>query len=149
MAAPRPKPTQVLAAVVIPIVLACVVNTLIVLLVRALIYTPEVFNPFRPAGFTAIGVVVAVASWLLVRHFLPRPRVVMRWLIPIAVLLSFIPDVVVLLDPADRERITVPVVLVLMSMHVLVALIAVPVFRRFLPLPPDRESAGELTGVGR
>lgn len=66
----------------------------------------------------------------------------MRWLIPVAVLLSFIPDVLLLADPADRTRITVPVVLILMSMHVIVAAIAVPCFQKFLPLPQDRVAAG-------
>ena len=138
MPAPRPKPIDVLAAVAIPVVLTSLVNGALVLIFQALIYTPDVFHPWRPIGFGSLGIVIAVLAWLLVRHLLPRPRSIMRWLIPIAVLLSFIPDVLLLADPADRERNTVPVIAILMSMHVIVAVITVPFFRRFLPLPEDR-----------
>lgn len=140
MSAPRPRPVDVLAAAGIPIVLAAVVNTALVLSFQLLIYSPDVFHPGRPIGFGSLGIAIAVVAWLVVRHFLPKPRAVMRWLVPVAVLASFIPDIALLVNPADRERVTVPVIVILMSMHVIVAAIAVPFFQKYLPLPQDRSA---------
>lgn len=62
MPVPRPKPVDVLAAAGIPIVLAAVVNTAVVLLFQALIYTPDVFHPWRPIGFGSLGIAIAVVA---------------------------------------------------------------------------------------
>lgn len=55
----------------------------------------------------------------------PRPA----WLVPTVLVVSFIPDLLVSGTAGVRGTIA------LMAMHVAIALIAVPVFARVLPLP--------------
>jgi hypothetical protein len=89
---------------------------------------PYVFGPFA-----VLGVLVAHLGWRLVRRFVPRPGRVLRILVPVAVLLSLTPDVILLLTGFIPG--TTPTAVVgLMLMHPIVATVAVGVSQRIAPV---------------
>ena len=53
----------------------------------------------------------------------------LRWLVPLVVVLSFVPDLLLL-----QYGLSVLLVVGLMLMHVVCAVVAVPAFRRVLPV---------------
>ena len=53
----------------------------------------------------------------------------LRWLVPLVVVLSFVPDLLLL-----QYGLSVLLVVGLMVMHVVCAVVAVPAFRRVLPV---------------
>jgi hypothetical protein len=89
---------------------------------------PYVFGPFA-----AVGVLAAYAGWRIVRASVRRPRQVLRVLVPVLLVLSFIPDVVLLLTGFMPGTTTTGAV-ALMLMHLVVAAIAVPVSQRLAPV---------------
>lgn len=85
------------------------------------------------APLTVFGVLAGAAAWAIVRARSARPAGLLRTLVPVVVLVSLVPDV--LLGVSDSEPGTSwGAVVALMVMHVVVAAVAVPAFRRFLPL---------------
>ncbi len=92
----------------------------------------------QPVAFVTLTVVAAVGGavgWHLVNRFSARPSRVMRWLVPAFLVVSFVPDVLVGASEGTAAGWTYA--LVLMAMHVATIAIAVPVYRRFLPLTDD------------
>jgi len=98
------------------------------------------FRPLTLAGLlgpTIIALMIALVVWELVR-WRADAVAVMRWLVPVGVVVSWLPDVAL----GTTHRIaTGPVpdttwgeVVVLMVMHVFAAAIAVGLFSRLLPL---------------
>jgi Family of unknown function (DUF6069) len=81
---------------------------------------------FGPA--TVLGVLAGIAGWAVVRRRATRPRSVLRVLVPAVVVLSFIPDAV-LVGPSSLVN-----MLGLWIMHVVVAVVAVTVASRAYPL---------------
>lgn len=94
------------------------------------------FPPLQPPAyltFTLAGLLVAYAGWRLVRRLAPRPGVALRVLVPVALGLSFVPDVLLLLTRfIPTADLTGAVGLALM--HVVVAGVAVPLFQRIAPV---------------
>src|SRR5579871_1233685 len=99
------------------------------------------FRPLTPAGLlgpTIVALTIALVVWELVRQRAADAAAVMRWLVPVAVVVTWLPDIAL----GTTHRIaTGPVpdttwgeVVVLMVMHVFAAAIAVGVFSRLLPL---------------
>ncbi|MFF4507019.1 DUF6069 family protein [Streptomyces sp. NPDC001401] len=72
------------------------------------------------------------AGWALVRRLSRDPERLLRRLVPSVVVLSFVPD----LFEFDEGKVTGVVALLLM--HVAVAAIAVPTYRRVMPLSSVR-----------
>jgi hypothetical protein len=131
----RPQSTSA-ARVVVGLLAAAVValigNTLIALAVSAL----------RPGGvvkgltfleygsLTVVGVLVGTAGWALVRRSARRPRAVLRWLVPVVVVLSFGADLGLIAAGTSPLN-----AVGLMLMHVVVAVTTVLALARVLPLP--------------
>lgn len=94
------------------------------------------FPPLLPPvylAFTALGLLGAYAGWRLVRRIAPRPAAALRVLVPVALVLSFVPNVVLeltrFIPTADLTG-----VIGLSLMHVVVAAVAVPLFQRIAPV---------------
>ena len=124
---PAASPARITLAVVLAAVVAAIVNTLIGLLVGVIEGTG--YNPTTAITYSVIGVLVGFVGWVLIRRFAPRPAAVLRWVVPLVVVLSFIPDLYLL-----TFGMSVLLVVALMIMHVVVAAVAVPAFRRVLPV---------------
>lgn len=134
-AAPNTSAARVAAGIAVAAVGAVLVNALIAVLARALGasdgFQPLWFSVY--ALFTVIGVLIGAAAWALIRRFTRRPASLLRWLVPTVVALSLIPDIGLLF--ADGQPNTSGLaVAALMLMHVATAVVAVPVFRRVLPV---------------
>lgn len=82
-----------------------------------------------PVLASVAGVLVGAAGWALVRRFAARPAAALRVVVPVAVVVTWIPDLLLLAGGA-----TVANALVLMAMHVVVAVSVVPVLARVLPV---------------
>jgi hypothetical protein len=82
---------------------------------------------YAPA--TVIGILLGTLGWYLVRRFAGDPRRVLRILVPVVVVLSWIPDLGILAGGASVVN-----SIALILMHVVVAAAAVPTLSRVLPL---------------
>jgi hypothetical protein len=83
---------------------------------------------------SSVDVVAGTAGWAATRRFASRPRSVLRVLVPAVVLVSFVPDLLILTVGATLTNVAG-----LVLMHLVVATIAVVVLTRILPLP-DRSA---------
>ena len=112
-----------------------VINSLIALLARALFDIPSQFQQLTlPVyGFlTVVGAIAGAIGWHLVATRSRNAAGVLRVLVPTVLVLSFIPDVLLLVTDSQPGTTTAGVV-ALMLMHVGVAVAAVPAYRRFIP----------------
>jgi hypothetical protein len=87
---------------------------------------------YAPA--TVLGIGLGTLGWYLVRRFAGNPKRVLKILVPVVVVLSWIPDLGILAGGA-----TVANSLALMAMHAVVAALTVPVLMRVLPLQEPRK----------
>jgi hypothetical protein len=90
---------------------------------------PVGLGPAEYLSASVVGVLIGTAGWALVRRFAARPAAVLRVLVPVVLVLTWIPDVAVLLGGA-----TVVNAVALMLMHAVVATSAVLALRRVLPV---------------
>ena len=114
---------------------AVVVNAAIATAARALGASPE-FQPLTPAAYiplTIIGFLLGTAGWALIRAKTNNPARVLRVVVPVVLLLSFIPDLGLLLS-GSRPGTSGGAVAVLALMHLVVAATALPALTRALPL---------------
>ncbi|MET9631626.1 DUF6069 family protein [Lentzea sp. NPDC006480] len=81
---------------------------------------------FAPAS--VIGILLGTLGWYLVRRSARDPRRVLRVLVPVVVVVSWIPDLGILAAGAGVVN-----SLALMAMHTVVAALTVPVLSRVLP----------------
>lgn len=129
----RTSGSRVAVGIVSAIVLASGVNTALSLLAQAFGADPARLAGLQPRSYltlTTIGVVVAAAAWLAVRTWSQRSDVLLARLVPTVLGLSLLADIPFFF--ADGVS---PVgVVALMLMHVAVAAVAVPTFRKVLPL---------------
>jgi hypothetical protein len=129
-----PTLAATLTAFVVATVGAGIVNAVIAVVTLAAGASDD-FNPLQPGAYlflTVIGVLVATIVWRLVVGRAQDPAAVLRWLVPTAVVVSLIPDVMLLVDDS-MEGSSTGAVLALMLMHVATAAVVVPVFQRFMP----------------
>ncbi|MFI7123871.1 DUF6069 family protein [Amycolatopsis sp. NPDC049868] len=89
-------------------------------------------EPAEYAPLTVLGVLLGAACWDVVRRKARKPRARLRMLVPVAVLVSFVPDFGILAVGASLLN-----ALALVAMHLVVAAVTVPVLARVLPLPRD------------
>ncbi len=75
------------------------------------------------------GVLVGAVGWSVIRTRAARPSALLRWLVPAVVAISLVPNVLV------GFVVGVLGAAALGLMHIAIAVIAVPVYRRFMPLP--------------
>ncbi|MFF5140078.1 DUF6069 family protein [Streptomyces sp. NPDC013157] len=126
----RRGPLVVAGGVFVAILLSSAANALIAVLAGAL-GAPDDFNPLKPSSYvflTVLGVLAGSAGWALVRRLSRDPELVLRRLVPSVVVLSFVPD----LFEFGEGKVTG--VVALLVMHVAVAAVAVPTYRRVMPL---------------
>ena len=118
-------------------------SLIVELIIAAIAHGAGAYSDFHPLTFggligpTVVGLLIAVVVWELVRRRAGDPVAVMRRLVPIVVVLSWVPDVVL----GATHRAAIPVVhttwgevAALMVMHLFVAAIGVGLFSRLLPL---------------
>jgi hypothetical protein len=82
------------------------------------------------APLTVVGVLIGTIGWAAVRRYAAHARAVLRALVPTAVVLSFIPDIALLVT-GTADAVNVAGLLV---MHVVVAVVTVTAVSRVLPL---------------
>ena len=123
------------AAAAVGAVGGLVINSLVALVTKAVFDIPDEFEQLTlPVyGFlTVLGAIVGAIGWHLVVARSRNASGVLRVLVPTVLVLSFIPDVMLLVTGSQPGTTTAGVV-ALMLMHVGVAAAAVPAFRRFIP----------------
>lgn len=115
-------------------ILACVVIALIAEAAGA----PSDFQPLSSyPTLVVIGVVAGALGWNLVRHRSADPRRALTRLVPVVLVVSFIPDVLVGVTKSFAHT-TWGGVAALMIMHIAVAAAAVASYLYFLPVGTDR-----------
>jgi hypothetical protein len=135
-AVPRTSAGRIAGGIGLAAVGAVAANTLISLLARAAGASGE-FQPLRPSAYvflTVVGVLAGAGGWAAVRRWSGRPATVLRWLVPVVVGLSLLPDIALLFTDAQPNTSGLGVA-GLMAMHLATAAVAVALFRRVLPLP--------------
>ena len=140
-ASPASTP-RLIGGVLVAIVASIVVNAVIALIAHAL-GAHDDFMPLTIGAygtFTVIGVVAGALGWLVVRRWSKRPASVLRWLVPVIVLVSLIPDLFLFADDS-RAGVSTLGILALMVMHVATAAVTVPILRRVAPVA-DAPTAG-------
>ena len=123
---------QAAIAVLVVTVAGSVANLIISSIAQAAGADTADYQGLTPGAYislTFLSVVVGVLVWIAVRAKADRPSVVLGRLVPAVVLVSLLADVAVGFSVGWTGAIALGL------MHIAVAVIAVPVFRRFLPLP--------------
>ncbi len=135
----RSEPKATLIAIGVA-ALAGIVACLIIATVAKAAGVPGSFAPLSTyPALVVVGVIAGALGWNMVRHRSPDPHRTLTWLVPVVLVLSFIPDLVV---GATRvlPHTTWGGVAALMLMHLAVTAAAVASYRHFLPA----SSAGAL-----
>jgi hypothetical protein len=112
------------------------IATAVIALIARAAGASEDFQPLWPSAYlplTVIGVLAGAIGWQIVRRRAKDPAALLRWLVPTVVAVSLIPDVA--LGFSDSyPGVSWGAVAALILMHLAVAAVAVPVYRRFMPL---------------
>jgi uncharacterized membrane protein YtjA (UPF0391 family) len=94
------------------------------------------FAALRPAifaPFVAIGVIAAYLGWSIIRRRTANPAKVLRVLVPVLLVLSFVPDAILLMTGFIPGA-TLTGVVALAIMHLIVVAVAVPLNLRLAPV---------------
>lgn len=133
--APRSRGLTVVVGLLAAAVVAVLGNVIVALLARAAGASGD-FAPLHLSAYaplTVFGVVLGAIGWAVVRRVAKNPAGLLRWLVPVLVVVSFGPDLSLLGSGTPGSG---PLaVAALMVMHVVVAVAAVAAYRRVLPLP--------------
>lgn len=132
----RTRPPAAIAALLVPIVVGSLACAAIAAVVGAIATIPSEFSPLTPGAYltlTTIGIIAGMIGWEIVRRRAANPAAVLRVLVPVVVLLSLVPDVMLGVSESSPGT-TWPGVIGLMLMHLAVAAVAVASFAKFLPL---------------
>jgi hypothetical protein len=133
--APSTPRSALAKAVVVSAACSAAANAVIAALARGPLGVSSAFRPLTPPVFlmfTVIGAAVGAFGWRMITRRSQRPARLLRRLVPAVLVLSFIPDLLVLATKAMPGTSTTAV-LTLMAMHIAVAAIAVLSYQRFLP----------------
>jgi hypothetical protein len=112
-----------------------VINTLIAWAARGLLDVPAAFEQLTLPVYgplTVVGAIVGAIGWHLIATRSRNATRLLTWLVPVVLVLSLIPDVL-LLTSDSQPGTTTGGVIALMLMHFGVAAAAVPAYRRFIP----------------
>lgn len=126
--ATRPAAGRAALVLAAAAVVALALNTLV-----ATVAVRAGAEPFPPltlpvyGAFTVLGLLAGWAGWRLVQRRSSRPAVVLRVLVPVVVVASFLPDVA-LLTQRFIPGTTTAGVLALMTMHLVVAAVGVTAY---------------------
>lgn len=117
------------------VVVAGIANSAIALAAVAAGASPS-YTPLTPPvylAFTVLGVLGGYVAWRLVRRVSAHPARVLRVLVPVALVLSWVPNVVLaIVQFIPNTSVTGAVGLALM--HAVVVGVAVPVYARVAPV---------------
>ncbi|MFF5301983.1 DUF6069 family protein [Streptomyces sp. NPDC013161] len=132
----RPRGLAVAGGLIGTALVAVAVNAVVSVTARAAGASDD-FQPLQPAAYaplTVLGVLAAAAAWAIIRARSAHPAALLRTLVPVILIVSLIPDVMVGVSDS-RPGTSWGAVIALMGMHVVVAAVAVPAYQRLLPLP--------------
>ncbi len=127
-----PTARAIASATVVAGLLSIIANTVISQLAQAAGADPVAVPGLTvPAYvlFTVVGVLVGAIGWNVIRKRAARPSTLLRWLVPAVVAISLVPNVLVGFVVGALGAAALGL------MHIAVAVIAVPVYHRFMPLP--------------
>ncbi len=111
-------------AAAITAITALIANLAIYGLTRALVDVPHRFTPLRPgsvAFLTILGVIAATAVYRALSSRSTQPVLTFRRIVPVALIVSLIPDALIWATGAYGGTATSKTVLPLMAMHVAAA----------------------------
>ncbi len=131
----RPRARTAVPAALVAAIAIGVAGTVVVAAIAHAAGVSQSFTPLKTGsyvGLIILGVLAGGASWQMVRTRAGDPERVLRRLVPLVVLVSFVPDVVIGVTGADHA--TWGGVAALMCAHVVVACAAVVSFSLFLPV---------------
>ena len=114
-----------LRATAITVAVALAVNLIIWAVATAISDVPDRFTPLQPgtiAFFSIVGVAGAVALFGFLRSRVADPTRTFRQIVPVALAVSLIPDVVIWANDAYDGAAKAETVLPLMAMHVATAI---------------------------
>ncbi|ELS51064.1 DUF6069 family protein [Streptomyces viridochromogenes] len=133
--AQRSRALTVAGGLLAAAVVSALGNAVVALLARAAgaSHDFEALTPPAYVPLTVIGVLLGAIGWAVVRRVAKNPAGLLRWLAPVVVIVSFVPDLALL--GGDTPGKGVLAVCALMVMHVVVGVVAVLAYRRVLPLP--------------
>ena len=138
-ARPAASTRRTVALTAAGVVIAGVATSIVALTVTAL-GLADGFAPLRPAvylPFVAIGVIAAVIGWRIIRSRVANPARVLRVLVPLVLVASFIPDTILIITRFIPGT-TVTGGLSLSIMHLIVAAVAVPLAQWIAPVGARR-----------
>ena len=121
----------VATATLVASVLAVPANAMVSLAAQAAGADPTVVEGlaiYAYGTFTVIGVLAGAIGWAVIRTRASQPTRLLSWLVPTVVAVSLIPNVLMGVSTGWLGAGALGL------MHVVVALVAVPVYRRFLPV---------------
>ena len=113
-----------------------VINSVIAWAGRSLFDVPAAFQQLTLPVYgmlTVIGAILGAVGWHLIATRSRNATRLLSWLVPTVLVLSLIPDVMLLVDRTSQPGTTTAGVIALMLMHFGVAAAAVPAYRRFIP----------------
>jgi len=117
------------------IVVAGVANSIIALVAIAAgassAYAPLTLPVYL--AFTVVGVLVGYVGWRIIRNRVQHPARVLRVLVPIVLVLSWVPDVILAIVQFIPGT-TLTGALALGLMHAVVVAVAVPVYAKVAPV---------------
>jgi hypothetical protein len=130
----------VLLSTVIGAVVASIANAVVAIAGRAAGADPAIQGLTPPAyiTFTVIGVLAGAIGWALIRRTRSAART-LTILVPVILVLSLIPDVALAMSAGSSGIVTAAITLGVM--HVVTVAIAVPIYRKFLPISHTTETA--------
>jgi hypothetical protein len=144
-----PRRRRTMLAVPSAIIAAVVAGDVASLIIAAIAHGAGVSHAFPPLQFATFTVLIVFAviagaiGWQLVRARASNPSRLLTRLVPLVLLLSFIPDILVGVTKSETAT-TWGGVIALMAMHIVVAIAAVSSYRRFLPVRSSNlEEGGE------
>lgn len=139
--APVTRPSAAVAAG--GLILAAIIAIAMNAAVAAIAHAAGASHDFRPlhvatyAALTVISLLAGAAGWAIIRARASNPRHMLRALVPVVLIISFVPDLLVGAS-ATMPGTSWGAVAALMVMHLVVAAIAIPTYLLALPLPTTR-----------
>lgn len=134
-AIPRTSWPSTLTAAGIGALGGLLINSVIAWAGRSLFDVPSEFDQLTLPIYgllTVVGAVIGAIGWRLIVHRSRNAAGLLRVLVPVVLVLSLIPDLMLLVTDSQPGTTTAGVV-ALMLMHFGVAAVAVPAYRRFMP----------------
>ncbi len=138
----RNRALTVAGGLVAASVVAVALNAVVALIAHAAGASDD-FQPLTLpayATFTVLGILAGAAGWVLIRSRARRPRALLRLLVPIVLMLSLVPDLLLGAD-GSQPGVSWGAVAALMVMHVVVAAVALAAYTRLWPVSDTADRA--------